>query len=176
MIQKVADIHASGKEGDILVFMTGQEDINGVITGLKKLNLSGLTAIPVYAALPTEEQQKIFERHDGLRKVVVATNIAETSLTANASNTIYVIVVGTSTGAKSVTMTSDRLAPTLAPTQVTVAGTCADVTVANVVINGTALPVTAGAYTGTVTTGMDTITIVATNASSQSVTRTVKVQ
>lgn len=81
VIQKVADIHGSGKDGDILVFMTGQNDINGVIDGLKRLNLSGLVTIPVYAALPTEEQQKIFDRCDGMRRVVVATNIAETSIT-----------------------------------------------------------------------------------------------
>ena len=107
----------------------------------------------------------------------VTNNIAESLLTANSVNTIYVIVTaGIQVGAKSVVATSDRLIPALTATTVTVAGTCDDVTVANVVVNGTAIPVVAGAYSALVTTGISSISIVGTNASSKSVTRTVTVQ
>jgi hypothetical protein len=107
----------------------------------------------------------------------VTNNIAESLLTVNSVNTIYVIVTsGVQVGAKIVAVTSDRLAPTLTPTKVTVAGTCDDVTVTSVVVNGSGVPVTAGAYSALVTTGMNSISIVGTNASSKSVTRTVTVQ
>lgn len=73
--------------GDILVFMTGQEDIEtccDVIT--ERLgdvtNAPPLAVLPIYSQLPADLQAKIFERAEqGARKVIVATNIAETSLT-----------------------------------------------------------------------------------------------
>ncbi|GEQ71957.1 hypothetical protein JCM33374_g5643 [Metschnikowia sp. JCM 33374] len=84
----VMQIHVAEAEGDILVFLTGQEEIE---TSVEVLNsrvktlgsaVSELVVVPVYAALPSEMQSKIFEpAPDGARKVVLATNIAETSIT-----------------------------------------------------------------------------------------------
>ncbi|MDO8558435.1 MAG: ATP-dependent RNA helicase [bacterium] len=81
VVGKVREIHEQESLGDILVFMTGQDTIHAVIEGLEELHLSDLVTIPVYAALSQEEQQKIFAAYPGKRKVVVATNIAETSIT-----------------------------------------------------------------------------------------------
>ena len=89
--------------GDILVFMPGQEDIEvtcEVITErLKTLSetsnskTSELTILPIYSQLPSDLHAKIFQdAPDGVRKCVVATNIAETSLTV--SGIKYVVDAG----------------------------------------------------------------------------------
>ncbi|KAF8765753.1 hypothetical protein HU200_008260 [Digitaria exilis] len=74
--------------GDILVFLTGQEEIETVEEILRRrtrglgTKIAELVICPIYANLPTELQAKIFEpAPPGARKVVLATNIAETSLT-----------------------------------------------------------------------------------------------
>lgn len=73
--------------GDILIFMPGQEDIEVTCDVLAERlaeidNAPQLSVLPIYSQLPSDLQAKIFQRSpDGLRKCVVATNIAETSLT-----------------------------------------------------------------------------------------------
>jgi ATP-dependent RNA helicase DHX8/PRP22 len=81
-------IHLSEPPGDILLFLTGQEEIDtscGILyERIKALGPSvpELIILPVYLALPSEMQSKIFEpTPPGSRKVVIATNIAETSIT-----------------------------------------------------------------------------------------------
>ncbi|KAL2971452.1 hypothetical protein AAZX31_15G197300 [Glycine max] len=81
-------IHVTQPPGDILVFLTGQEEIETAEEILKHrtrglgTKISELIICPIYANLPTELQAKIFEpTPEGARKVVLATNIAETSLT-----------------------------------------------------------------------------------------------
>ncbi len=81
VIGKVVEIHKAQESGDVLVFMTGRDDINSVVEGLEKLGLENLVVLPVYGELSIEDQQKIFNRYSGKRKIVVATNIAETSIT-----------------------------------------------------------------------------------------------
>jgi pre-mRNA-splicing factor ATP-dependent RNA helicase DHX38/PRP16 len=82
-------IHLSQPPGDILIFMTGQEELETVCDAmqdrLKQLeNSPTLTVLPIYSQLPADLQAKIFERSsDGSRKCIVATNIAETSLTVD---------------------------------------------------------------------------------------------
>ncbi len=76
----VGKIHRSGVPGDILVFMPGEAEIHRVIRNLESLNLSGIKVLAAYGNMSSDQQRKIFERVDG-RKVVVATNIAETSIT-----------------------------------------------------------------------------------------------
>ncbi|KAL0364729.1 UNVERIFIED_CONTAM: Pre-splicing factor ATP-dependent RNA helicase DEAH1 [Sesamum angustifolium] len=75
-------------DGDILIFLTGQEEIETAEEILKHrtrglgTKIAELIICPIYANLPTELQAKIFEpTPEGARKVVLATNIAETSLT-----------------------------------------------------------------------------------------------
>ncbi|KAL9242097.1 hypothetical protein vseg_016132 [Gypsophila vaccaria] len=84
----VLQIHLTEPEGDILVFLTGQEEIDFACQCLyermKALgrNVPELIILPVYSALPSEMQSRIFDpAPPGKRKVVVATNIAEASLT-----------------------------------------------------------------------------------------------
>jgi pre-mRNA-splicing factor ATP-dependent RNA helicase DHX38/PRP16 len=88
-VKQVLAIHVSQGPGDILVFMTGQEDIEVtcelIDERLKMLNdPPKLSILPIYSQMPAEQQAKIFERAPpGVRKVIVATNIAETSLTVD---------------------------------------------------------------------------------------------
>lgn len=84
----IMQIHISEPTGDILVFMTGQEEIDTSCDILyQRVKMLGksvpeLLILPVYSSLPSEMQSKIFEPPpEGARKVVLATNIAETSIT-----------------------------------------------------------------------------------------------
>jgi len=98
-ITTVFQIHTTQGKGDILVFLTGQDEIEAAeqnITDIaRKLGsrVPELVICPIYANLPSELQSKIFEpTPDGARKVVLATNIAETSLTID--GIVYVIDPG----------------------------------------------------------------------------------
>ncbi|CAL5360360.1 hypothetical protein CsSME_00050820 [Camellia sinensis var. sinensis] len=92
----VLQIHLTEPEGDILLFLTGQEEIDHAcqclyerMKGLGK-NVPELIILPVYSALPSEMQSRIFDpAPPGKRKVVVATNIAEASLTIDG---IYYVI------------------------------------------------------------------------------------
>eukprot|EP00112_Aurelia_sp_Birch-Aquarium-sp1_P006162 Seg1687.9 transcript_id=Seg1687.9/GoldUCD/mRNA.D3Y31 product="ATP-dependent RNA helicase DHX8" protein_id=Seg1687.9/GoldUCD/D3Y31 len=92
----VMQIHLTEPPGDILVFLTGQEEIDTsceiLYERLKSLGpeVPELVILPVYSALPSEMQTRIFDpAPPGSRKVVIATNIAETSLTIDG---IYYVV------------------------------------------------------------------------------------
>ena len=88
-VTTVFQIHTSQPlPGDILVFLTGQEDIElaeqNITETTRKLGnrIKELIVTPIYAALPTELQSRIFEpTPPNSRKVIIATNIAETSIT-----------------------------------------------------------------------------------------------
>lgn len=95
----VMQIHLSEPSGDILLFLTGQEEIDTaceiLYARMKALGpmVPELIILPVYSALPSEMQTKIFEpAPPGSRKVVIATNIAETSITID--GIFYVIDPG----------------------------------------------------------------------------------
>ncbi|KAK7425217.1 hypothetical protein QQX98_000132 [Neonectria punicea] len=92
-------IHTTQGKGDILIFLTGQDEIEAaeleISETAKKLGsrIKELVICPIYANLPSELQSKIFEpTPNGARKVVLATNIAETSLTID--GIVYVIDPG----------------------------------------------------------------------------------
>ncbi|KAF8876489.1 P-loop containing nucleoside triphosphate hydrolase protein [Infundibulicybe gibba] len=97
-VKQVLQIHLSQPPGDILVFMTGQEDIEitcqVVQERLSQLDdPAPLAILPIYSQMPADLQAKIFEAtSDGRRKVIVATNIAETSLTVD--GILYVVDAG----------------------------------------------------------------------------------
>ncbi|KAI0454364.1 P-loop containing nucleoside triphosphate hydrolase protein [Xylaria acuta] len=87
-ITTIFQIHTSQGKGDILVFLTGQDEIEAAEQQLtdtaRKLGnrVKELIICPIYANLPSDLQSKIFEpTPNNARKVVLATNIAETSLT-----------------------------------------------------------------------------------------------
>jgi ATP-dependent helicase HrpA len=76
--------------GDVLVFLSGEREIRDTAEVLK--DLKHTEVLPLYARLPTAEQQKVFAPHTG-RRVVLATNVAETSLTVPGVR--YVVDPGT---------------------------------------------------------------------------------
>ena len=72
---------ASGAKGDVLVFMPGAAEIRQTIQACSRMHFSEpLDIMPLYGDLPPDEQRRVM-RESSLRKVIVATNIAETSLT-----------------------------------------------------------------------------------------------
>lgn len=95
----IMQIHLTQKRGDILVFLPGQEEIEQCQEMLTERQrsagsiMSELLIRPIYANLPTDMQAQVFEpTPPGARKVVLATNIAETSITID--NIIFVIDPG----------------------------------------------------------------------------------
>lgn len=78
--------------GDILIFMNGEREIRDTAYALSKRNLRDTEIVPLYARLSAGEQNKIFQPHAG-RRIVLATNVAETSLTVPGIK--YVIDPGT---------------------------------------------------------------------------------
>ena len=102
----VMEIHLDQPEGDILVFLTGQAEIESTCNRLFKvaetidyehdvqyISIRGMLILPLYGALATEQQQRVFAPVDeGIRRVIVATNIAATSLTID--GIVYVIDSG----------------------------------------------------------------------------------
>lgn len=77
----VDELEMTGR-GDILVFLPGEREIREAADELRKSHPAGkLEILPLYARLPAEDQEKIFKSGKGLRRVVLATNVAETSIT-----------------------------------------------------------------------------------------------
>ncbi|TMO59811.1 ATP-dependent RNA helicase HrpA [Pseudoalteromonas aurantia] len=78
--------------GDILIFMNGEREIRDTADALAKRNLRGVEVLPLYARLSNAEQNRIFAAHSQ-RRIVLSTNVAETSLTVPGIR--YVIDPGT---------------------------------------------------------------------------------
>ncbi|GAA5059815.1 ATP-dependent helicase HrpA [Thermocatellispora tengchongensis] len=66
--------------GDILVFLSGEREIRDTADALAKQNLRDTEILPLYARLSAAEQHRVFQPHSG-RRIVLSTNVAETSLT-----------------------------------------------------------------------------------------------
>ncbi|HTO18398.1 MAG TPA: ATP-dependent RNA helicase HrpA [Pseudomonas sp.] len=97
ILAALAEIEAHEKSigkrpGDVLVFLPGEREIRDAAEVLRKANLRLTEVLPLYARLTPAEQQKIFKPAAG-RKIVLATNVAETSLTVPGIR--YVIDSGT---------------------------------------------------------------------------------
>ncbi|MPY85500.1 MAG: ATP-dependent RNA helicase HrpA [Actinophytocola sp.] len=78
--------------GDILIFLSGEREIRDTADALTAMDLPGTEILPLYARLSAAEQHRVFQRHTG-RRIVLATNVAETSLTVPGIR--YVIDPGT---------------------------------------------------------------------------------
>jgi ATP-dependent helicase HrpA len=93
-LDEVADFERSQRRtpGDVLVFLPGEREIRDAADMLRKAQLRHTEILPLYARLSPAEQQRIFQSHPG-RRVVLATNVAETSLTVPGIR--YVIDSGT---------------------------------------------------------------------------------
>jgi len=87
----VRELQAEGP-GDIMVFLSGEREIRDTADALAKLQLAGTEVLPLYARLSAAEQHRVFQPHPG-RRVVLATNVAETSLTVPGIR--YVVDPGT---------------------------------------------------------------------------------
>ncbi len=97
-VKQALSIHLSHPKGDILVFMTGQEDIEVTCQVIQERlgqidDAPPLLVLPIYSQMPADLQAKIFDTaENGERKCIVATNIAETSLTVD--GIMYVVDAG----------------------------------------------------------------------------------
>jgi ATP-dependent helicase HrpA len=87
----VDELQAEGP-GDILVFLSGEREIRDTADALTKRQLRHTEVLPLYARLSSAEQHRVFQQHSG-RRIVLATNVAETSLTVPGIR--YVIDPGT---------------------------------------------------------------------------------
>ena len=94
-VQAICDaVEELGREGsgDVLVFLSGEREIHDTADALRRLELRHTDVLPLYARLSAVEQHRIFQAHAG-RRVVLATNVAETSLTVPGVR--YVVDAGT---------------------------------------------------------------------------------
>ena len=103
-IRTAVQIHACEPPGDILIFLTGEEEIEDACMKIRREignagdKVGDVKVVPLYASLPPQQQQKIFDEapppRNGIagRKIVVSTNIAETSLTID--GIVYVLDPG----------------------------------------------------------------------------------
>lgn len=94
IVDAVAEL-AAEPPGDVLVFLSGEREIRDTaeaLRGAPGFNPHTTEVLPLYARLPTAEQQKVFAPHAG-RRIVLATNVAETSLTVPGIR--YVVDPGT---------------------------------------------------------------------------------
>ena len=98
-VKTAVQIHLYEPAGDILLFLTGEQEILDACTALRReaatfpAGKPPLLAVPLYASLPPAQQAEAFEPAPaGCRKVVVATNIAETSVTID--GVVYVVDCG----------------------------------------------------------------------------------
>ncbi len=94
-VQAICDaVDELGREGngDVLVFLSGEREIHDTADALRRLELRNTDVLPLYARLSAVEQHRIFSQHTG-RRVVLATNVAETSLTVPGVR--YVVDAGT---------------------------------------------------------------------------------
>ncbi|WOG93703.1 hypothetical protein DCAR_0312990 [Daucus carota subsp. sativus] len=102
-VKQAMTLHVTSAPGDILIFMTGQDEIEAACYALSermeqlvstsKQAVSKLLILPIYSQLPADLKAKIFQKaEDGARKCIVATNIAEISLTVD--GIFYVIHSG----------------------------------------------------------------------------------
>lgn len=89
-VDTVLKINSSKEQGDILAFLTGQEEVDRAVRLLNEhANVieqqnknEKMLVLPMYGSLPYHEQLKVFRSApNGYRKVVIATNVAETSIT-----------------------------------------------------------------------------------------------
>ncbi|MCI2810063.1 ATP-dependent RNA helicase HrpA [Eoetvoesiella caeni] len=80
VVDGVADCARHGT-GDVLVFLPGEREIRETAEALRKHHPQGAEVLPLFARLSQEEQERIFRPKGNARRIVLATNVAETSLT-----------------------------------------------------------------------------------------------
>ncbi len=91
IVDAVRELATEGP-GDVLVFLSGEREIRDTADALRAEDLGNTEVLPLFARLPTAEQHKVFAPHTG-RRIILATNVAETSLTVPGVH--YVVDPGT---------------------------------------------------------------------------------
>ncbi|ODA82544.1 hypothetical protein RJ55_01051 [Drechmeria coniospora] len=98
-VETVFDIHSQEGDGDILVFLTGREEIDHAVQEIAERaaqagsRYGAIQPLPLYAGLSTEQQMYVFDKAPkGTRKVICSTNIAEASVTID--GIVYVVDCG----------------------------------------------------------------------------------
>ena len=86
------ELSIGGLRGDVLVFLPGEREIRDTAEALRKHHPKGVEILPLFSRLSAAEQDRVFKPASGMRRVVLATNVAETSLTV--PNIGYVIDSG----------------------------------------------------------------------------------
>ena len=86
------ELSIGGLRGDVLVFLPGEREIRDTAEALRKHHPKGVETLPLFSRLSVAEQDRVFKPASGIRRVVLATNVAETSLTV--PNIAYVIDSG----------------------------------------------------------------------------------
>ncbi|CAJ0581783.1 unnamed protein product, partial [Mesorhabditis spiculigera] len=89
----LTDIDQRGVEGSVLIFLPGWQEIQFVMTGLQQSPIFGNSqkylVLPLHSQVSSFEQRKVFDRYPGQRKIILSTNIAETSVTID--DVVFVI-------------------------------------------------------------------------------------
>jgi ATP-dependent RNA helicase HrpA len=91
IVDAIAELERAGP-GDVLVFLSGEREIHDTADALRRLERRETEVLPLYARLSSSEQHRIFQPHRG-RRIVLSTNVAETSLTVPGVR--YVVDTGT---------------------------------------------------------------------------------
>lgn len=98
-VSTVIDIHTNEPKGDILVFLTGREEIDQAVQAISERSVQlppgsqSILPLPLYAGLPTDQQMYVFEEApENYRKVIFSTNISEASVTID--GIVYVVDSG----------------------------------------------------------------------------------
>ncbi|HEX7810711.1 MAG TPA: ATP-dependent RNA helicase HrpA [Burkholderiales bacterium] len=81
IVSAVDEVTSRSSTGDVLVFLPGEREIRDAAEALRKHHPQGAEILPLFARLSAQEQERIFSPGGGVRRVVLATNVAETSLT-----------------------------------------------------------------------------------------------
>ncbi len=90
-VEELARTDLGAGNGDVLVFLSGEREIHDTADALRRLDLRNTEVLPLYARLSAVEQHRIFAGHTG-RRIVLSTNVAETSLTVQGVR--YVVDAG----------------------------------------------------------------------------------
>ncbi len=81
IVSAVDEVTSRSSSGDVLVFLPGEREIRDAAEALRKHYPQGVEILPLFARLSAQDQERIFSPGGGARRIVLATNVAETSLT-----------------------------------------------------------------------------------------------
>jgi len=81
IVNAVDEVTARTTSGDVLVFLPGEREIRDAAEALRKHHPQGMEILPLFARLSAQDQERIFSAGGAARRIVLATNVAETSLT-----------------------------------------------------------------------------------------------